>query len=174
MIFILYLFIGLVLLWIIGGLIYSISFLFKKKFGLALLLIGFASLPFWFVYAITYTPDSFFEAIFVRITAEPFPASAKIIKKRATSTFLDHSNAAVIQLDTADFDRIYTIVSTDSVYRRDYMNHTTAWRTHGYGSELLQRAKIPNTGFEKYDLGSKRTIGFCSNRKYIIIEDVDY
>lgn len=177
MIYIIYILIGLVLYWIVAGLISGIRFLLKKNYPAGSFWIGCGIFPILLIciigFAFFHTPDSLIEDLFTTITAESLPASAKIIEKESTSSWLDHSTAGLIRMDTADFNRIYKIVSTDSVFRKDTTDDTT-WNSHGHGRELLRKAKIPNTGFEKYRLGSKRRIGFCWNKRYIIIEDIDY
>jgi len=170
-----YIIIGIILLWIIGGICWFIFFFRKKSFIVSTLGLIAASLPFLFVYSITYTPSSNYKSLFERITDIPFPKTAKIVQKKSSSGFLDHSTAAVIQLQTEDFDRILNHVRNTTVLDRDTTDGTIWFHPGGYGRDLLEKARIPNTGFDhKFGRGSGYSIGFHRNRRLVVIEDINW
>ena len=154
--------------------IISLILVFTLIFG------SFYIIRFFSEYASFSVTDKDVRHLFTEITGDGFPSSAIIIEKEGSHGFLDSYITAIIRMDTTDYNKIYALLSTDSIYnmfssdtifRKDTINGTI-WTTHLDRIKLLHKAQISDIGFEKYKSDYKE-IGFGSDKKHIIIKRED-
>lgn len=170
------------IVWVVGGVFLIYHCLIKRRFLLALLSFVLTSAPVlggcYVIHIASEYVDAFFSAtdsdiehLFTEITGESIPPSAMMIEKEGDYGFLDSYKTAIIRMDTADYNKIHAIFSTDSIFK-EFSSPDTIWTTHVERLKLLQKAKISEIGFDKYKLGYKE-IGFGHDKRHIIIKEED-
>ena len=178
-----------IIVWVAGGIFLTYRFLIRKKFVLAILSFIFVFIPVFGSFYITHILSEYasfsitnkdVRHLFTEITGERLPTSAIIVEKEGSNGFLDRYMTAIIRMDAVDYNKIYTILSTDSIYdvfssdaifRKDTVNGTI-WTTHVDRIKLLHKAQVSDISFEKYKSGYKE-IGFGGDKQHIIIKHED-
>ena len=135
--------------------------LFSLFGGIPLLLIGL-----FIYYTIFYYPDSSYKQAFTNDTHIELPASARIIhKNNSPQIWTDYDNAAIIKMDSGDYNNLMIKLQKDSIFQYDDNVFISS-----SGRDVMEKANISEKDIIWFENPGThcQLIGFHTNKKWII------